>query len=133
MSTENDVHGGDIYPAAYRAAQQEQAARLKEHAAKAGLKFEAYLVPGMAEWALEQVEKGHFIDPSEVAFVAMQQFMELQKYPDVGRELLRRMLQASIDDPRPSIPAEEVFASLKEHIKEFSKLTAAQWEKVGEL
>lgn len=108
MSVENDPDNGEIYPPSYRAAQQEQATRLKEHVAKAGLKFEAYLVPGMAEWTLEQVEKGRFIDPSEVVFVAMQQFMELQKYPDVGRELLRRMLQTSIDDPRPGTPAEEV-------------------------
>ena len=46
-----------------------QARALKEQAGKGGLRFEAYLPPGLAEWLLDLIERGVFADPSEAATV----------------------------------------------------------------
>jgi Arc/MetJ-type ribon-helix-helix transcriptional regulator len=70
-------------------------------------------VPSVAEWVLAQVEQGRFLDPSEAVFAAMQVFMKLEKYPDLGEELFRREVTESLEDKGPGIPAEEVFAGLK--------------------
>lgn len=127
--TSPSADGDDIYPAAFRQAQQEQAARLKDAAACAGLAFEAYLTLEAAGWTLRAIEAGHFISPSELAWVAIQQFIDMQQYPDLHEELLRRQLQAAMDDPRPSIPAEEVMARLKVQIAERAQHEPARWIK----
>ena len=109
-----------------------QAGQLRESAAKAGLRFDAYFVPTVADWALGEIEKGRFASPGEVVFIAMQVFRELEAFPDLKAELLRRTVQQSLDDPRPAIPAEEVFESVKAHIREISQLTTPVWVKVPE-
>lgn len=128
---DSDPNDGDIFPAAYRAAQQEQAARLKPAAEKAGLKFEAYLTPGDAEWVLARVENSVFLSPSELVSIAVHQFIEMHDYPDLRRELLHRTLQKAMDDPSPGIPMEEAFAEIRADIEEFKKYEPARWEKVG--
>lgn len=40
---------------------------------------------------------------------------EMQRKLIVPDAVLRRMVQEALDDPRPSIPHEEVFALLREH------------------
>lgn len=45
---------------------------LRQQASEGGLKFEAYLPSGLAEWVLDMVEKGIFRDPAEAVFVYMQ-------------------------------------------------------------
>jgi hypothetical protein len=85
-----------------------QARALKEQARKGGLRFEAYLPSGLAEWVLGFVERGVFVDPSEAVFVIFGEYKDLEPHADLRREALKRSLQASIDDPRPSLPFEEV-------------------------
>lgn len=53
--------------------------------------------------------------------------VDLEPHTDLRREILARSLQAAIDDPRPSIPAEEVFKELRE--LRASSLEPAVWEK----
>ena len=120
-----------IFPPEYRAAQQAQARQLKDQASQGGLNFEAYLTPREADWVLAAVENGDFLDPSELVWVAVQQFIEMQAHPDLRRELLKRQLQKSMDDPRPGIPIEEAFAQLEAEMKESERHEAARWEKVG--
>lgn len=93
-----------------------QAGALREQAKKGGLRFEAYLPPGLADWLLGLVEQGTFIDPSEAVFVILGEHKELEPHSDLRRELLHRRLQASLDDPGPSIPGEEVFAELRKQL-----------------
>ena len=90
-----------------------QAQALRKQAAEGGLRFEAYLPPKLAEWLLERIETGVFLDPSEAAFVLFGEHEELEPHKDLHQELLRRRLQAAIDDPRPGIPAEQVFDELR--------------------
>jgi len=105
-----------------------QAKALRERAKDGGLCFSAYLPPRLADWLLGLVERGVFADPSEAAFVIFGQYRELEPHTDLRRELLNRSLQAAIDDPRPCIPAEEVFQNLRERLAS-PQQPAAVWEK----
>jgi antitoxin ParD1/3/4 len=90
-----------------------QAKALRKQAAEGGLRFEAYLPPQLAEWLLERIEKGVFLNPSEAVFVLLGEHEELEPHIDLRQELLRRRLNAAIDDPRPRIPAQQVFDELR--------------------
>jgi antitoxin ParD1/3/4 len=90
-----------------------QAKALRKQAAEGGLRFEAYLPPQLAEWLWGRIEKGVFLDPSEAVFVVLGEHKDLESHVDLRQELLRRRLNAAIDDPRPSIPAKQVFDELR--------------------
>ena len=94
-----------------------QAKALREQARQGGLRFEAYLPSGLAEWLLGLIEQGVFADPSEAVFVILGEHQDLEPHTDLRRELLKRTLQAAIDDPRPPIPHEEVFEHLRKIIE----------------
>ena len=91
---------------------------LKEQAAKGGLRFEAYLPFGLAEWVLDFVERGVFVDPSEAIFVILGEHKDLEPHADLRQEALKRRIQAAIDDPRPRIPLEEVEERMKKRLAE---------------
>jgi len=107
----------DIWPTAeQKEAGVAQAKALRQQAAEGGLRFEAYLPPQSAEWLLGRIEKGVFLDPSEAVFVVLGEHKDLEPHKDLRQELLRRRLNAAIDDPRPSIPAQQVFDELRKKI-----------------
>ena len=112
-------------------AEREQARTLREQARAGGLRFEAYLPGSMADWLLEQIEGGGFADPSEAVFAIVQNFIELESHRDLREELLRRMLQAAMDDPRPAIPHEAVCAEMKRWFAE-PRPEPAHWEKIAQ-
>jgi len=119
----------DEWPSAEQKAKNiAQAKALREQAKEGGLRFGAYLPPRLADWLLGLVERGVFTDPGEAAFVIFGQYMELEPHADLRRELLHRSLQSAIDDPRPGIPADEVFRKLKEKLAS-PREPAAVWEK----
>lgn len=94
-----------------------QARILREQARRGGLHFEAYLPPDLADWLLGLVEAGVFTDPSEAVFVICGEHRDLAPHADLRRELLGRVVQAAVDDPRPSVPAEEVFKELQDEFE----------------
>src|SRR3546814_9871398 len=77
-------------------AERDQAKALREQARAGGLRFEAYLPGDMADWLLAQVERGHFVDPSEAVFAIVQNFIEMEPHRDLRDELLRRILAESV-------------------------------------
>ena len=83
-------------------ADRDQAQALREQARAGGLRFEAYLPGSLADWLLEHLEKGHFVDPSEAVFVMMGLFRDMEPHQDLREELLRRKLQAAMF-PRGSV------------------------------
>jgi hypothetical protein len=104
-----------------------QAKALREQARKGGLRFEAYLPSGLADWMLDMIERGIFTDPSEAVFVILGEHKELQPHRDLRDELLRRMIEASIDDPGPWLTSDEVMAELESIIA--SEDPPARWQK----
>ena len=75
-----------------------QAHDLKEQAGRGGLRFQAYLPPELAEWVLNMVEKGVFVDPSEAVFKFMRQAQDIEPHDDIKREILKRSLEAAEKD-----------------------------------
>jgi antitoxin ParD1/3/4 len=118
----------DIYDEATRRHGIEQAKALREHARVGGLRFEAYLPSGMAEWLLDQVERGMFVDPSEAVFVMLTEQRDLQPHADLREEVLRRSCQEAMDDPHPGIPHDEVMAELRRRMEE-PRPKPAVWKK----
>jgi hypothetical protein len=104
-------------------------ASVRRQAAKGGLRFEAYLPPGLAEWVISLVEQDVFHSPSEAVFVAMQSFRELDDHPNLKREILNRAIQKGIDSAEEGggIPAEEVMARLRKAM-EGPRAEPAVWE-----
>jgi antitoxin ParD1/3/4 len=105
-----------------------QAWALREQAAKGGLRFDAYLPPDLAMWLLDQIEHGVFADPSEAVFVILGEHRELEPHADLRQEMLRRSIQAAVDDPRPSLSAEGVEQHLHE-LAEAPRSEPAIWRK----
>jgi hypothetical protein len=99
-------------------AAREQARALREQACAGGLQFEAFLPSMLADWLLQHIESGHFADPAEAMFVMAGLFRDLEPHQDLRDELLRRKLQAAMDDPRPAKAASEVFDALERRYAE---------------
>ena len=106
-----------------------QAMALRAQAAQGGLRFEAYLPPELADWLLDQIERGIFAGPSEAVFVILGEHRELEPHADLREELLRRTVQAAMDDPRPSLSGNEVETQLRE-LADTPLPEAAVWRKV---
>ncbi|MFY9642835.1 MAG: hypothetical protein WCD20_03945 [Rhodomicrobium sp.] len=98
----------DWRAAAERESDIAQARSLRGQARKGGLRFEAYLPPSLAEWLLDLVEAGVFTDPGEAVFVILGEHKELEPHADLREEILRRTLQAAMDDPHPGFTIDEV-------------------------
>ncbi len=101
-----------------RASDITQAKALREQASQGGLRFEVYLPSSLAEWVLDFVERGVFTDPSEAVFVILGEHQELEPHADLREEILRRSLEAAMNDPRPSIPGEEVMERMRRKLAE---------------
>ena len=104
-----------------------QAQELRDRAREGGLRFQAYLPPGIALWLLDHVENGTFHDPSEAAFVLFREAKELEPHADLRSELLKRMILGAADDRRPTIPVEEVKARF-EAIRKSPRPEPAMWK-----
>ncbi len=87
-----------------------QAKALRNQASKGGLRFEVFLPSGLAEWVLDFVERGVFIDPGEAVFVMLGEQKDLEPHADLREEILRRTLEAAKKEP--TISAEEFEARM---------------------
>lgn len=109
----------------------DQARSLKDQAKTGGLKFEAYLTPDLAEWVLDMVEDGIFLDPCEAVFVYMDQAKDIEPHVDLKKEILRRRIQDGVDDAKAgrTYTADEV----KQHLEEARRRRTAPavWEKIS--
>jgi Arc/MetJ-type ribon-helix-helix transcriptional regulator len=99
----------------------EEEERVRRRLRERGLTFEVFLPEGIADWVKEKVAAGMFDDPAEAAFVAIQRLIELYEHPEVEEQLLKAVLEKRMNDPRPGIPAEQVFAELNAHIRKLAE------------
>lgn len=111
-------------------AERDQAKALREQARAGGLRFEAYLTGDQADWLLERVERGMFVDPSEAVFAIVQNFRELEPHRDLRNELLGRMLDASAADLESARPIDEVFDERRQRHAQ-PRPEPARWEKIA--
>lgn len=66
----------------------------------------------MQERVEARVKSGAYSSASEVVRAGLR---ALDREEEALNEIWRRKIKESLDDPRPSIPAEEVFRELREH------------------
>lgn len=124
-----DTHDDDDYPYD-NPVSRGQAESLREQARAGGLCFEAYLPPALADWLLERIERGMFADPSEAVFAIVGNFRDLEPHRDLRNELLRRLLQAAVDDARPGIPHEQAQEEMARRRAE-PRAAPARWRREG--
>jgi antitoxin ParD1/3/4 len=105
-----------------------QVQALRDQVAAGGLRFESYLAPRQAVWLLDMIEKGVFVDPAHAIGVIVNEARELEPHHDLRSELIKRMITASIGDPRPGLTAEQVFAELNARMA-VSRPEPARWAK----
>lgn len=98
----------------------EEDARISAHIRARGLTFDVFLPEGIADWLWQKLEAGVYKDPKEAAFIAFQELMELDRHPKVRAQLLKAMLAASANDPRPGITAEEFRANHRATLNEYA-------------
>ena len=110
----------------------EQVQSLKEQAAAGGLRCNAYLTPSVATWILEMVERGEFVDPSQAIHVFLGIAKDLQKHPDIKRDLLRKQLDEGIAqlDRGEATDGPAFMKELKERMKNHVRTPAAVWKKI---
>ncbi|HEX7921991.1 MAG TPA: hypothetical protein VF583_13620 [Bradyrhizobium sp.] len=129
------MHKDDDEAFADNYAERDQARALREQARAGGLRFETYLPGELADWLLAQVERGHFVDPSEAVFAIVKNFIDMEPHRDLRDELLRRILDASIKSGLEDVEAgrlhdaEEVFAQLRRDMAK-PQPEPARWEKI---
>jgi hypothetical protein len=92
----------------------EEKAKSAAQAQEGGLRFETYLPPQLADWLLGLIDRGVFSSPDEAAFVILGEHRELEPHADLRHELLKRIIQSSIDDPCPGVSAEEFFEKMRQ-------------------
>ncbi len=125
-SNPGDTSDSDWRTREHRERDIAQAKALKDQARQGGLRFEVFLPPDLAEWILNLVERGVFIDPSEAVFVKLGEQRELEPHADLRQELLKRSLRASVDDPEPPLSIEEASARMRVRA-EGPRIEPADW------
>lgn len=98
----------------------EQWERIRAHSRARGMAFEVFLPESSASWLREKIAAGVFNDAAEAAFVAFRDLQELDRHPEVRKQLLQAMIEASLKDPRPGIPLEEVHARHRAQLREWA-------------
>ncbi len=112
------VNPGSRLEPEYTAAEQR---RIRAHIRARGMEFRIFLPEDLANWLRKKVRKGIFQSPAEAALVAFQDLQQLDRYPEVRTALLKASLDEALNDPRPPIPAEKVFARLRAQTRRYAR------------
>lgn len=123
MHKDDDTAFADNY------AEREQAKALRDPAREGGLRFEAFLPPAQADWLLQWVEQGHFVDPAEAVSAIVQNFIDLELHRDLSDELRSRMLAQAAAELAHAYTDERRPAKLEARYSR-THPNAARWENV---
>lgn len=91
----------------------EQAKSLKAQAAKGGLAFDVWLPPQQALWLLGLIEAGKYADPRDAVFNLLGEAQDLAPHEDLRKELLRRSLEAALDNAEAPVPIEDCVLAMR--------------------
>lgn len=81
-----------------------------------GMSFDAFVTSDLAQWLLEKVKHGDFVDPGEAIYYLLQEVKELEPHQDLRQELLKRQLEES--SKGPFLDGQEVMRNLQEKMNE---------------
>jgi len=86
--------------------------------------FEILLPEDLAAWLREKITHGVYRDAREAALLAFQDMRELDRHPEVRRRLFDDTIHALLDDPDPSMPAEQILAELRAQTRDWARPNA---------
>ncbi len=86
--------------------------------------FEILLPEDLAAWLREKIAHGVYRDAREAALLAFQDMRELDRHPEVRRRLFDDTIHALLDDPDPSVPAEQILAELRAQTRDWARPNA---------
>jgi hypothetical protein len=95
----------------------EEEERIRAHIKARGMTFEVFLPVNLADWLRAKIATGVYRDAREAAFVAFENLRDLDEHPKVGEQLLAAVLETSLNDPRPAVPAAEWIKELRARLQ----------------
>ena len=86
--------------------------------------------PTLAEWVLDMVEEGRFLDPGEAVFVFMDLVKDIEAYEDLCQHIHKEILTRRLKEAENGkfVTWEEVKKSVEETLK--NKTKPVVWEKI---
>jgi len=88
---------------------------------EAAEKLSITVTAAQAKLIREKVEDGSFGSASEVIRAALRAFQRDEEEHAERLAAIRQRVKASIEDPRPSIPIDDVFRNLKQRIQQLAE------------
>jgi len=79
-------------------------------------KLEITLPAEQAELIRQRVARGDYESADQMVAAAIEALDDESWLPPP--DILRRLVQQALDDPRPAVPAEQVFADLRDYLEE---------------
>jgi antitoxin ParD1/3/4 len=98
------VSGDREPPESFTAEENE---RIRAHVRARGMTFEVFLPETLADWLREKISAGVYKDPAEAAWVAFQALEELDRHPEVRRQLLALVLDDGLSAPGETMTIEQ--------------------------
>jgi hypothetical protein len=71
----------------------EQRERIRANVRARGMTFEVFLPESLADWLRQKIADGVYTDARDAAYLAFQDLRELDRHPQVRRELLTAMIK----------------------------------------
>lgn len=84
-------------------------------------KLSITVTPTQARLIREKVEDGSFGSASEVIRAALRAFQREEEEHAERIAAIKARIKASVEDPRPPVPAEDVFRTLKERLNRLAE------------
>ena len=98
----------------------EQRQRITANLRARGMTFEVSLPESLANWLREKLASGVYSDAREAAYIAFQDLRELDRHPEVRRELLTAMIQDGLKGAEQGYSVEEVRAAIRAERRKYA-------------
>jgi hypothetical protein len=98
----------------------EQRERILANIRARGMTFEVFLPTPLAVWLRKKLAAGVYTDAREGACLAFQDLRELDRHPEVRRELLTAMIKDGLEETGCTYSPEEVRAELRAMRREYA-------------
>jgi len=98
----------------------QQRARIRANRRARGMTFEVFLPESLADWLRKKIADGVYTDATEAAYLAIQDLRELDRHPEVRRDLLGAMINDALKEPVETFTIEEVRFKLRALRREYA-------------
>ena len=104
----------------------EEEERIRAHVRARGMTFEVFLPETLSNWLREKIRAGVYKDPAEAAFVAFLDLEELDRHPQVRRQLLAAVIDDRLKNFGERITIEQWRAQYTAKLREWARTDPPQ-------